>query len=196
MEVQGGVQQLEPHPLDSPRSGANQQSDFDDRQTDDSSRPSADNHSKDVQPASQTDDKKVSRSLPLLHRVCLNVCDDWWDPASLLSYSGRYGLHFYIEGRPHSQSYILLISKVAMHFACFMWLKHATWCGGHDNCRKVWVIQCWKNLFAHQCCKKKWNSMYFWFVASAVSKEVGNMLLCCYENHSAHTTNQSYDAYI
>lgn len=80
MEVQSGVQQPEPHPLGSPRSGANQQNELDDRQTDASGRPSADNHSKDAQPASQKDDKKVSRRLPLLHIcsccaecVCLGV---------------------------------------------------------------------------------------------------------------------------
>lgn len=58
MEVQSGVQQLEPHPLGSPQSGANQQSELDDRQTDASGRPSADNLSKDAQPASLKDDKK------------------------------------------------------------------------------------------------------------------------------------------
>lgn len=80
MEVQSGVQQPEPHPLGSPRSGANQQNELDDRQTDASGRPSADNHSEDAQPASQKDDKKVSRRLPLLHIcsccaecVCLGV---------------------------------------------------------------------------------------------------------------------------
>ncbi|XP_038581720.1 RNA-binding motif, single-stranded-interacting protein 3 isoform X2 [Micropterus salmoides] len=59
MEVQSGVQQPEPRPLSSPRSGANQQNELDDRQTDASGRPSADNHSKDVQPANQKDDKKT-----------------------------------------------------------------------------------------------------------------------------------------
>lgn len=57
MEVQGGVQQLEPRPLGSPRPGPSQQHEADDRQTD---RPSADSHGKDAQPASQKDDKKVS----------------------------------------------------------------------------------------------------------------------------------------
>lgn len=80
MEVQGGVQQLEPRPLGSPRSGANQQNELDDRQTDDSGRPSADNHSKDVQPTSQIDDKKVSLQTHtaahlLLHCVCLGVSE-------------------------------------------------------------------------------------------------------------------------
>lgn len=69
MEVQSGVQQPEPRPLGSPRSGANQENEFDDRQTDASGRPSADNHSKDAQPASQKDDKKVSCRLQLLH-IC------------------------------------------------------------------------------------------------------------------------------
>lgn len=74
MEVQSGVQQPEPRPLSSPRSGANQQNELDDRQTDASGRPSADNHSKDVQPANQKDDKKVSRRLPLLHICSSCVC--------------------------------------------------------------------------------------------------------------------------
>lgn len=89
MEVQSGVKQPEPRALGSPRSGANQQNEFDDRQPDDSGRTSADNRSKDVLPASQTDDKKVSCGLQLLHIcsrcavrvrvcgwVCLNVCDE------------------------------------------------------------------------------------------------------------------------
>ncbi|XP_059206696.1 RNA-binding motif, single-stranded-interacting protein 3 isoform X2 [Centropristis striata] len=67
MEVQSGVQQPEPRPLGSPRSGANQQNDFDDRQTDASGRPSADNHSKDAQPASQKDDKKPSAAVRGYH---------------------------------------------------------------------------------------------------------------------------------
>ncbi|KAI4818378.1 hypothetical protein KUCAC02_011721 [Chaenocephalus aceratus] len=58
MEVQSGAQQPEPRPLDSPRSGANQQDEYDDRQTDASGRPSADMHSTDAQPESQKDDQK------------------------------------------------------------------------------------------------------------------------------------------
>lgn len=69
MEVQSGVKQPEPSALGSPRSGANQQNEFDDRQPDDSGRTSTDNHSKDVLPANQTDDKKVSCGLQLLH-IC------------------------------------------------------------------------------------------------------------------------------
>ncbi|KAF3834026.1 hypothetical protein F7725_025230 [Dissostichus mawsoni] len=60
MEVQSGAQQPEPRPLDSPRSGANQQDEYDDRQTDASGRPSADTHSTDAQPESQEDDQKQS----------------------------------------------------------------------------------------------------------------------------------------
>ncbi|XP_049457710.1 RNA-binding motif, single-stranded-interacting protein 3 isoform X1 [Epinephelus fuscoguttatus] len=67
MEVQSGVQQPEPRPLGSPRSGANQENEFDDRQTDASGRPSADNHSKDAQPASQKDDKKPSAAVRGYH---------------------------------------------------------------------------------------------------------------------------------
>lgn len=67
MEVQSGVQQPETHSLGSPGSGANQQNELDDdRQRDASGRPSANNHSKDAQPANQKDDKKVSCRLPLL----------------------------------------------------------------------------------------------------------------------------------
>lgn len=69
MEVQSGVKQPEPRALGSPRSGANQQNEFDDGQPDDSGRTSTDNHGKDVLPASQTDDKKVSCGLQLLH-IC------------------------------------------------------------------------------------------------------------------------------
>ncbi|XP_004549061.1 RNA-binding motif, single-stranded-interacting protein 3 isoform X2 [Maylandia zebra] len=60
MEVQSGVQQPEPCPLGSPRSGADQQNEVDDRQMDAGGRPSTDNHSKDAQPATQKDDKKPS----------------------------------------------------------------------------------------------------------------------------------------
>ncbi|XP_010792077.1 RNA-binding motif, single-stranded-interacting protein 3 isoform X2 [Notothenia coriiceps] len=60
MEFQSGAQQPEPRPLDSPRSGANQQDEYDDRQTDASGRPSADTHSTDAQPESQKDDQKPS----------------------------------------------------------------------------------------------------------------------------------------
>lgn len=76
MEVQGGVQQAEPGPLGSPRSGANQQNELDDRQTDASGRDSSDNHSKDAQTASQKDDKKVSCRLLLLHicSCCAVLC--------------------------------------------------------------------------------------------------------------------------
>lgn len=80
MEVQSGVQQPEPCPLGSPRSGADQQNEVDDRQMDAGGRPSTDNHSKDAQPATQKDDKKVSYRLPLLHIcrrwvwVCLYMC--------------------------------------------------------------------------------------------------------------------------
>ncbi|XP_069033176.1 RNA-binding motif, single-stranded-interacting protein 3 isoform X1 [Embiotoca jacksoni] len=58
MEVQSGVQQPEPCPLGSPRSGADQQNEVDDRQTDASSKNSPDNLSGDAQPATPKDDKK------------------------------------------------------------------------------------------------------------------------------------------
>ncbi|KAK1881004.1 Phosphoinositide phospholipase C 5 [Dissostichus eleginoides] len=66
MEVQSGAQQPEPRPLDSPRSGANQQDEYDDRQTDASGRPSADTHSTDAQPESQEDDQKVEQKFSKL----------------------------------------------------------------------------------------------------------------------------------
>ncbi|XP_025757894.1 RNA-binding motif, single-stranded-interacting protein 3 isoform X4 [Oreochromis niloticus] len=64
MEVQSGVQQPEPCPLGSPRSGADQQNEMDDRQLDAGGRPSTDNHSKDAQPATQKDDKKQPYAPP------------------------------------------------------------------------------------------------------------------------------------
>uniref|UniRef100_A0AAQ6AQ23 RRM domain-containing protein n=1 Tax=Amphiprion ocellaris TaxID=80972 RepID=A0AAQ6AQ23_AMPOC len=67
MEVQSGAQQPESCPLGSPRSGANQQNEVDDRQTDASGRPSTDNHSKDAQPAAQKDDNKPSAAVRGYH---------------------------------------------------------------------------------------------------------------------------------
>ncbi|KAM3596007.1 uncharacterized protein V6R79_006784 [Siganus canaliculatus] len=65
MEVQSGAQQTDPRPLGSPRSGAHQQNEFDDRHMDASSRPSADDRSKDAQPVSQKDDKKEPEPLSI-----------------------------------------------------------------------------------------------------------------------------------
>ncbi|XP_026155606.1 RNA-binding motif, single-stranded-interacting protein 3 isoform X10 [Mastacembelus armatus] len=65
MEVQSGAQQ--PEPLGSPRSGANQQNELGDGQTNASGRSSTDNHSKDVQPASKKDDKKPSAAVRGYH---------------------------------------------------------------------------------------------------------------------------------
>lgn len=82
MEVPSDVQQLEPHPLASPCSGANQQDEAEDRQAGDSDEASTDELSQDVQPADQTADNTVSRHPPtaahvqLLREsawVCLNV---------------------------------------------------------------------------------------------------------------------------
>nr|XP_019958004.1 PREDICTED: RNA-binding motif, single-stranded-interacting protein 3-like isoform X1 [Paralichthys olivaceus] len=67
MEVQSGIQPAEPHPLGSPRSGANQQNALDDRQTDAGGGPSSDNPSTDVQPAGQRDDKKPSAAVRGYH---------------------------------------------------------------------------------------------------------------------------------
>lgn len=75
MEVQSGIQQPEPRPLASPQSGANEQDELDDNQTDASGRPSADNHSKDTQPATQKDDRKVS--CRHLQPVCLQCVCVW-----------------------------------------------------------------------------------------------------------------------
>ncbi|CAL8295178.1 unnamed protein product [Merluccius merluccius] len=68
MEVQSGVQQLEPLPPDAafPPSGANQRSECEEGHVDTGA--SADSHSKDTPPASQRDDKKVR--LWLLTAAC------------------------------------------------------------------------------------------------------------------------------
>lgn len=88
MEVPSDVQQLEPHPLASPWSGANQQDEAEDRQAGDSDEASTDELSQDVQPADQTADNKVSRIHPLLHMCscCASLpgcvwmsSDDWRD---------------------------------------------------------------------------------------------------------------------
>lgn len=77
MEVPRDVQQLEPHPLAPPWSGANQRDEAEDRQAGDSDEAPADELSQDVQPADQTADSKVSRiHVQLLResaRVCLSV---------------------------------------------------------------------------------------------------------------------------
>ncbi|XP_058474561.1 RNA-binding motif, single-stranded-interacting protein 3 isoform X1 [Solea solea] len=67
MEVQGVVQQAEPRSMVSPQSGANQQIELDDRQMDAGGSPSSDNHSRDMQPASQRDDKKPSAAVRGYH---------------------------------------------------------------------------------------------------------------------------------
>uniref|UniRef100_A0A3Q1JAE5 RRM domain-containing protein n=1 Tax=Anabas testudineus TaxID=64144 RepID=A0A3Q1JAE5_ANATE len=67
MEVQSGAQQLEPHPLASSRSGASQQNELDDGQTDASGRPFADTHSKETQPSGKKDDKKPSAAVRGYH---------------------------------------------------------------------------------------------------------------------------------
>ncbi|KAM6974173.1 RNA-binding motif, single-stranded-interacting protein 3 isoform 1-T1 [Tautogolabrus adspersus] len=67
MEVQSGLQELEPCPLGSPPPEANQQNELDDQQTDTCSRPSADNLSRDGQLASQRDDKKPSAAVRGYH---------------------------------------------------------------------------------------------------------------------------------
>lgn len=64
MEAQrSGVKQPEPLALGSSRSVANQRSECDCRQTDDGGRASTDDHNKDLLPAAQTDDRKVSGNL-------------------------------------------------------------------------------------------------------------------------------------
>lgn len=98
MEVPSDVQQLEPHPLGSPWSEANQQNETEDRQGGDSDKAFTDELSKDVQPANQTADVKVSRIHPLLHIcsccivrsawVCLGVSEYvWWLTRSSLTVS-------------------------------------------------------------------------------------------------------------
>ncbi|KAM8841456.1 RNA-binding motif, single-stranded-interacting protein 3 isoform 2-T2 [Spinachia spinachia] len=58
MDVQSGVRQPEPRPSSSPRSWANRQNEFNNRQTDASGRSSADSQSKEAQPANQKDVKQ------------------------------------------------------------------------------------------------------------------------------------------
>lgn len=72
MEVSSDVQQLEPHPLGSRWSGANQQNQTEDRQGADKDKAYTDELSEDVPPANQTADIKVSCIHPLLH-IC-NGC--------------------------------------------------------------------------------------------------------------------------
>lgn len=74
MEVPSDVQELEPRPLGSSWSGANQQNETEDRQGGDSDKAFTDELSKDVQPANQTADIKVSRTHPLLHICSCCVC--------------------------------------------------------------------------------------------------------------------------
>ncbi|XP_008420646.1 RNA-binding motif, single-stranded-interacting protein 3 isoform X2 [Poecilia reticulata] len=67
MEVQSGVQQPEPCPLDSPQSVASQQNEAKDGQMDTSGRTSADDQSKDTHPESQKDDKIASAAVRGYH---------------------------------------------------------------------------------------------------------------------------------
>lgn len=76
MEVQSGVQHKEPRPLGSPPSGANQQDEQDDSQTDAGGRASSDSHSKDSEAASHKDDRRVSYMLP---PACVCVCERVFD---------------------------------------------------------------------------------------------------------------------
>nr|XP_054601051.1 RNA-binding motif, single-stranded-interacting protein 3 isoform X1 [Nothobranchius furzeri] len=66
MEIQSGVQQLEPCPLDSPGSEVGQQNEMNDRHMDARVRPSTGNHSKDPHPT-RKDNKKPSASVRGYH---------------------------------------------------------------------------------------------------------------------------------
>ncbi|XP_071384133.1 CUGBP Elav-like family member 3-B, partial [Centroberyx affinis] len=112
MEVQSGIQQPEPLPLGSPRSGANQQSESEDRQTDASARPSADSHSKDPQPASQKDDKKPSAAVRGYHSsktaaMSPSLGSQWTTSGGQGAWSGpsfpRTSLHHYPSHQQHHQ---------------------------------------------------------------------------------------------
>lgn len=89
MEVQSDVQQPDPCPLDSPRSGTGQQNEAKDRQSVTSDRTSTENQSKDAHSATQKDDKKVRLWLPhqcisagtvLCLSVYIHVCVEWLLP--------------------------------------------------------------------------------------------------------------------
>lgn len=74
MEVPSDVQQLEPHPLGSLWTEADQQNEAEDRQGGDSDKAFVDELSKDVQPANQAANIKVSRRHPLLQLLCHALC--------------------------------------------------------------------------------------------------------------------------
>ncbi|XP_043994082.1 RNA-binding motif, single-stranded-interacting protein 3 isoform X5 [Gambusia affinis] len=78
MEVQSGVQQPEPCPLDSPQSVASQQNEVKDGQMDTSGRTSTDNQSKDTHPASQKDDKKPSAAVRGYHSSKTSSISSSW----------------------------------------------------------------------------------------------------------------------
>lgn len=149
MEVQSGVQQPEPRPLDSPGSGAAQQNQMNDRQMDASGRTSSDDGSKDAHPSTQRDDKKVSCRLPLVHicrrlAVCVGVstrvCVCWVMRSCLLSYSGWYILH--IPSDSFSMRALGVLKKRSCVEICMF--CGVEWCQAFC----VWAIQRWKDLFA------------------------------------------------
>lgn len=80
MDIQSGIQmavETLPSSLTSSpqQSGTHQQSETEDGQTEGSARPTADNHSKDSQPAAGHQDDKVSLSSPSsFHIACVCLC--------------------------------------------------------------------------------------------------------------------------
>lgn len=153
MEVPSDVQQLEPNPLGSSWSRTNQQNETEDRQGGDSDKAFTDELRKDIQPANQTADIKVSCIHPLLHIssccvvlflwVCLGVSEYvWWLTRSSLTVS-----------------IFCVICPVlpCLHFnnvCCLCMFFYAVRCwplmkAGHFNCSK--------GLIVHYSWKKKWN---------------------------------------
>ncbi|KAM4550529.1 RNA-binding motif, single-stranded-interacting protein 3 isoform 2-T2 [Fundulus diaphanus] len=108
MEVQSGAQQPEPCPLDSPRSGASQQNEVTDGQTDTSGLTSSDNQSNDSHPATQKDDKKHNAAARGYHSSKTTSIGSSWAAGvsggqeSWNSHFTRASLQHYI---PHHQQH-------------------------------------------------------------------------------------------
>ncbi|XP_054461424.1 RNA-binding motif, single-stranded-interacting protein 3 isoform X1 [Anoplopoma fimbria] len=123
MEVQSSVQQPEPRPLGSPRSGANQQNEFDDGQTDASGRSSADSHSKDAQPANQNEDQKPSAAVRGYHSSKVANASGGggqgaWSGTSYTRTSLQHYLsHHQQQHHPHHQSYAYCPANIAQSYA-------------------------------------------------------------------------------
>ncbi|XP_031722485.1 RNA-binding motif, single-stranded-interacting protein 3 isoform X10 [Anarrhichthys ocellatus] len=121
MDVQSGVQQPEPRPPGSPRSGANQQNELDDRQTDASGRSSPDSHSQDAQPANQRDDKKPGAALRGYHSskaaaACSSGGQGAWSGASYTRTSLQHYLSHH-QQLPQPQSFAYCLANTAQSYA-------------------------------------------------------------------------------